>query len=102
MASPLPLKPLCTGLTASFLLNLPFGHIRSHYTDKFTVPWFLAIHAPVPLVVMIRKKLMSEVAVKRLGGRWVVLGMSLAAGVGGQLIGGKFGVRKSVREGRAL
>ncbi|GAO52583.1 hypothetical protein G7K_6656-t1 [Saitoella complicata NRRL Y-17804] len=95
MASPLPLKPLCTGLTASFLLNLPFGHIRSHYTDKFTVPWFLAIHAPVPLVVMIRKKLMSEVAVKRLGGRWVVLGMSLAAGVGGQLIGGKFGVRKN-------
>ena len=36
-----------------FLLNLPFGYWRSK-VRKFSVPWFLAIHLPVPLVVLLR------------------------------------------------
>ncbi|MGE5439366.1 MAG: hypothetical protein ACM3UR_05870 [Bacteroidota bacterium] len=36
-----------------FLLNLPFGFWRSR-VKKFSLQWFLAIHAPVPLVYAIR------------------------------------------------
>ncbi|HEX2869101.1 MAG TPA: hypothetical protein VHO03_18815 [Ignavibacteriales bacterium] len=36
-----------------FLLNLPFGFWRSK-VRKFSLQWFLAIHAPVPLVYAIR------------------------------------------------
>ena len=35
------------------VLNLPFGFWRSR-VKKFSVPWFLAIHLPVPLVVLVR------------------------------------------------
>lgn len=34
-------------------VNLPFGFWRAG-TRRFTLPWFLAVHAPVPLVVIIR------------------------------------------------
>ncbi|MCU7497559.1 MAG: hypothetical protein HF314_16230 [Ignavibacteria bacterium] len=36
-----------------FLINLPFGFWRSK-VKKFSVRWFLSIHAPVPLVYAIR------------------------------------------------
>ncbi|MFZ1291838.1 MAG: hypothetical protein WAR79_17200 [Melioribacteraceae bacterium] len=36
-----------------FLLNLPFGYWRSK-VKKFSWQWFLAIHLPVPFVVLIR------------------------------------------------
>ena len=35
------------------LLNLPFGYWRAG-TRKLSVPWFLAVHLPVPLVVGLR------------------------------------------------
>ncbi len=47
---------------AVLLVNLPFGYWRSG-ARKFSLPWFLAIHGPVPLVI----------------------GFRLAAGVGWQL-----------------
>jgi hypothetical protein len=34
-------------------INLPFGFWRAG-TRKFTLPWFLAVHSPVPLVVGLR------------------------------------------------
>jgi hypothetical protein len=34
-------------------INLPFGFWRAG-TQKFTLPWFLAVHSPVPLVVGLR------------------------------------------------
>ncbi|MGE5430662.1 MAG: hypothetical protein ACM3QX_06295 [Syntrophomonadaceae bacterium] len=36
-----------------FLINLPFGFWRSK-VKKFSLQWFLAIHAPVPAVYAIR------------------------------------------------
>ena len=36
-----------------FLLNIPFGGWREH-VRKFSLPWFLAVHLPVPLVIVIR------------------------------------------------
>jgi hypothetical protein len=34
-------------------MNLPFGFWRAG-ARRFTLPWFLAVHAPVPLVVGVR------------------------------------------------
>jgi hypothetical protein len=36
-----------------FLINLPFGYWRSR-TRRFSLQWILAIHAPVPFVVVCR------------------------------------------------
>jgi hypothetical protein len=36
-----------------FCLNLPFGYWRDS-TRKFSLPWVLAIHLPVPAVVALR------------------------------------------------
>lgn len=36
-----------------FALNLPFGYWREG-TRKFSLPWFLFIHAPIPGVIALR------------------------------------------------
>ena len=36
-----------------FLLNMPFGYWRAS-VPKFSWPWILAIHLPVPLVIGLR------------------------------------------------
>lgn len=38
---------------ATIIINLPFGYLRGGL-PKFSVCWFVAIHAPVPLVILIR------------------------------------------------
>ena len=35
------------------LLNLPFGYWRGH-VRPFSFPWILAVHLPVPLVIIVR------------------------------------------------
>ena len=37
----------------TFVVNLPFGYWRAG-TRKFSVAWFLAVHLPVPLIVVAR------------------------------------------------
>lgn len=36
-----------------FALNVPFGYWRAR-TRKFSPAWFLAIHLPIPLIVLLR------------------------------------------------
>jgi hypothetical protein len=36
-----------------FALNLPFGYWRAN-VRKFSRPWFLSVHLPVPLVIALR------------------------------------------------
>ena len=36
-----------------FVVNLPFGFWRAG-VRKLSLPWFVAVHAPVPLVVLMR------------------------------------------------
>ncbi len=36
-----------------FLLNLPFGYLRSN-TTKFSRQWMMAVHVPVPFVFLLR------------------------------------------------
>lgn len=37
----------------SFIVNIPLGKWRSKY-KKFTIPWWLIIHASVPLIIALR------------------------------------------------
>ncbi len=39
---------------ATLIINLPFGYVRGGFR-KLSFWWFVAIHAPVPLVIIIRK-----------------------------------------------
>lgn len=39
---------------ATVIINLPFGYLRGGL-QKLSFCWFIAIHAPVPLVILIRK-----------------------------------------------
>lgn len=43
---------LVTG-AAIFALNIPFGYWRGN-TRRWSLPWILAIHIPVPVVVLLR------------------------------------------------
>ncbi len=39
---------------ATFFVCLPFGYLRGGFR-KLSFWWFVAIHAPVPLIILIRK-----------------------------------------------
>lgn len=36
-----------------FILNVPFGYWRA-FTRRFSIQWFLSIHLPIPIVVLVR------------------------------------------------
>ncbi|MDQ2179857.1 hypothetical protein [Marinifilum sp. D714] len=44
---------LILAAVATYILNLPFGYVRQGF-KKFSVMWFIAIHAPIPFVVLFR------------------------------------------------
>jgi hypothetical protein len=70
------------GATAGvFLTNLPFGFWRAG-TRRFSTAWFIAVHAPVPLVIAIR--LLSG-----LGWRPITIPIFVAAFFAGQYLGGR-------------
>jgi hypothetical protein len=81
----LPLR-LALAALGVFVINLPFGYWRAGLR-RFGAAWFLAVHAPVPLVVGLR-----FVA----GLRWhpVHLLVLAAAFFIGQLCGGRLRVRR--------
>lgn len=66
---------------AVLLLNLPFGFWRAG-TRKLSVPWFLAVHLPVPFVVALR--LLSG-----LGWHWTTFPVIVGAYFAGQFLGGR-------------
>ncbi len=63
----------------AFVLNLPFGYLRGG-SRKFSIPWFLYIHLPIPFVVFLRVK--AGLGIK-------VIPLLLASAFLGQLLGGK-------------
>ncbi len=70
------------GLTLAVLcINLPFGYLRAG-ARPFSWPWFVAVHAPVPLIVGLR--LLSG-----LGWRPVTVPIFASAFFAGQFAGGK-------------
>ena len=67
---------------AVFFLNLPFGLFRAG-ARRFSAPWFLAVHLPVPLVVCLRY-------VSGLGWSFTTFPVLISAFFLGQFLGGKF------------
>lgn len=65
---------------AAFFLNLPFGSYRNT-TRKFSLGWFLAIHLPVPLVIVMRSVVFGL-------GYWAIP-FSLAGDIAGQILGAR-------------
>jgi hypothetical protein len=65
-----------------FVLNLPFGYWRGGLR-KLSPLWFVAIHAPVPLVVCLR-------LLAGLPFRLATLPLLVAAFFGGQTLGARF------------
>ncbi|MCL6559365.1 MAG: hypothetical protein K6U74_11330 [Firmicutes bacterium] len=63
----------------SFLCNLPLGRWRVS-VKKFSVPWFLAVHLSVPLIIFIRIKMGLSA--------WFIP-VTLGAAVAGQVVGGR-------------
>ena len=74
-------------VVATFLVNLPFGWWRARLR-KFSPAWFVAIHAPVPIVVALRFAL-------GLPFRWALLPVFVAAYFGGQFVGSRMRLRQS-------
>jgi hypothetical protein len=66
---------------AVLLLNIPFGCWRDG-TKRFTLPWLLAVHLPVPIVVGLR-------VLSTLGWRFTTFPVLIGSFLLGQFLGGK-------------
>jgi hypothetical protein len=75
---------------AVFTLNIPFGYWRAG-TRKFSVPWILAIHLPVPMVIAMR-------LISGIGWQLSSFPALLAAFFSGQFLGGRL---RAFRAGRS-
>jgi hypothetical protein len=64
------------------LLNLPPGYLRAG-VKKFSVPWFIAVHAAIPLVALLR-------FVMGVGWRLATLPLFVVAYALGQFLGGEY------------
>jgi hypothetical protein len=73
-------------LAVTFAINLPFGYWRGG-VKKFSPAWFVAIHAPVPMVIALRYVL-------GLPFRWGALPFLVAAYFGGQFVGNRLRTRQ--------
>lgn len=62
-------------------VNVPFGYWRQG-VRKFSPAWFVAVHAPVPIVAGLR-------IASGLGFRWSTFPVIVAAYFAGQLLGGR-------------
>ncbi|MBF0327819.1 MAG: hypothetical protein HQL10_01525 [Nitrospirae bacterium] len=63
----------------AFVLNIPFGYIRNH-SKKFSLLWWLCVHIPVPLVIIIRLTLEVD---------YRLIPIFILISIAGQFIGGK-------------
>jgi len=61
-------------------LNLPFGYWRAN-VDRFGLQWFLAIHIPVPFIILLRYLLHT-------GWHWSTFLFFISSFFFGQYIGG--------------
>ncbi|HBR16691.1 MAG: hypothetical protein A3G39_09460 [Deltaproteobacteria bacterium RIFCSPLOWO2_12_FULL_43_16] len=64
----------------ALILNLPFGYLRST-VRKFSLSWFLYIHIPIPVVILMRLWL---------GFSYKAIPLILIGSMTGQLLGGYF------------
>lgn len=74
-----------------FLLNIPFGYWRAN-VRKFSLQWALAIHIPVPVIIVLR--IFSDI-----GFAWVTYVFLVAAFFAGQKLGYYFSKRMQAKYG---
>jgi len=70
----------------TYLLNLPFGYWRSK-VKKYSFAWFLFIHLPIPLIVLMRYQF-------HLGFKWWTYPFLIGAFFLGQLTGKYIGAKQ--------
>jgi hypothetical protein len=70
-------------------LNLPFGYWRAG-TRKLSLPWFLAVHVPVPAIIGLRFLL-------GIGFQLATLPITISAYALGQFVGGRLRARRAGR-----
>ncbi len=63
----------------TLILNLPFGYLRTR-SIKYSLRWFLCIHAPIPFIFIART--VSHIEMK-------YIPVFALAAVAGQIVGGK-------------
>jgi hypothetical protein len=73
-----------------FVVNVPFGFWRAG-TRKLSGPWFVAVHAPVPLVILARWA-------SGLGFQLATVPVFAGAFFAGQIVGGR--LRSARRQDR--
>ncbi len=71
--------PLAALVVFAFGVNLPLGYLRET-SRKFSLRWFILIHLSIPFIVVLRGML---------GFGWLLIPVTLACAVGGQLVGGR-------------
>jgi hypothetical protein len=74
-----------------FVLNLPFGYWRAN-VRKFSRPWFLSVHLPVPLVITLR-------VLSGLGWQLITFPIMVGAFFFGQVAGSGLHLLRSSRSG---
>lgn len=74
----LPIKLLAVAAITT-AINVPLGMWREH-TEKFSGSWFLAVHASIPFVAMLRKAVIMP--------KFAIL-FTIATAIAGQAIGAK-------------
>jgi hypothetical protein len=80
-------------LSAAFLITLPFGAWRAT-TRRLSPAWFLAIHVPIPLILLIRMES---------GYNWHYIPFTVAGCVTGQLLGARlFSAWRTTRQHKRL
>jgi hypothetical protein len=63
----------------TLILNLPFGYLRTR-SIKYSLRWFLCIHAPIPFIFIART--VSHIEMK-------YIPVFALAALAGQIVGGK-------------
>lgn len=79
----LPVKLAAVGAT-SLSLNVPCGMWREH-CEKFSGAWFLAVHASIPFIAMLRKAVIMP--------KYAII-FSLATAIAGQTLGSRLERRR--------
>lgn len=78
---------LLTVVICTFAINLPLGYWRGGLR-KFSLPWVVAVHAAVPLVVLMRYQ-------AHIGFAWYTYPPMIAAYFGGQFVGARLRRRRA-------
>ena len=74
----------------AFLVNLPLGRLRAR-SRKYSVAWFAAIHASIPVIVILR--VWQDVP-------WGWAPLFVLCAVSGQWLGGRGATSPACRSGR--